>query len=107
MINADGLRLMELSTADRPRMRELMWKDRDLPMDVADAAPRPGCRRIFNVDRRDFEPYQPYRLGRLRFYRKVSRPVCRRGAGLDPRIDGAICDSRPSDGRSRVYEHPF
>jgi hypothetical protein len=34
-----GVRLMKLGAEDCPRMRELMWKYRDLPMDLADAAP--------------------------------------------------------------------
>ena len=55
---------------DFPRMRELMWKSRDLPMDLADAAlvrvvERKHVRRLFTIDRRDFEIYQPYRLGRF------------------------------------------
>jgi predicted nucleic acid-binding protein len=41
-------------------MRELMWTYRDLPMDLADAAlvrvaERERIRRVFTVDRRDFE----------------------------------------------------
>jgi len=47
-----------------------MWKYRDLPMDLADAAlvriaEREKIRRIFTVDRRDFGLYRPYRLGRF------------------------------------------
>jgi predicted nucleic acid-binding protein len=43
---------------------------RDLPMDLADAAlvrvvERERIRRVFTVNRRDFEIYRPYRLGRL------------------------------------------
>ena len=46
------------------RMRELMWKYRDLPMDLADAAlvrvaERERVRRIFTVNRRDFGIYRP------------------------------------------------
>ena len=55
---------------DYPRMRELMWKYRDLPMDLVDAAlvrvaEREGLRRVFTIDRHDFEIYRPYRLGRF------------------------------------------
>jgi predicted nucleic acid-binding protein len=65
-----GVTLMELNSGDCPRMRELMWKYRDLPMDLADAAlvrvaERGPIRRVFTVDRRDFELYRPLRLGRF------------------------------------------
>jgi predicted nucleic acid-binding protein len=51
-------------------MRELMWKYRDQPMDLADAAlvsvaERERCRRIFTIDRRDFQVYRTHRLGRF------------------------------------------
>ncbi len=47
-----------------------MWKYRDLPMDLADAAlvrvaEREGLRRVFTIDRQDFEIYRPHRLGRF------------------------------------------
>ena len=53
-----------LESADVPRMRELMRKYRDLPMDLADAAlvrvaEREKASRIFTIDRRDFELYRP------------------------------------------------
>jgi predicted nucleic acid-binding protein len=59
-----------LGPADFPRMRELMRKYRDLPMDLADAslirvAEREKIRRVFTLDRRDFELYRPHALGRL------------------------------------------
>jgi len=38
MANADGLRFMKLDSHDCSRLRELMWKYRELPMDLADAA---------------------------------------------------------------------
>ena len=62
--------LAPLTTADLPRIRELMRKYRDLPMDLADAAlvrvaERERIRRIFTVARRDFEIYRPYCLGRF------------------------------------------
>jgi len=70
MIDAGGLMFAELELEDCPRMRELMWQYRDLPMDLADAAlvrvaEREGLRRIFTVDRHDFEIYRPHRIGRF------------------------------------------
>lgn len=38
MIESSALALLPLEIADAPRMRELMQKYRDLPMDLADAA---------------------------------------------------------------------
>ncbi|MBI2155033.1 MAG: hypothetical protein HYU24_15230 [Candidatus Rokubacteria bacterium] len=38
MIDGGALGLLSLDSADVPRMRELMRKYRDLPMDVAEAA---------------------------------------------------------------------
>jgi uncharacterized protein len=70
MLGVGGVTLMELDLEDCPRMRELMWKYRDLPMDLADAAlvrvaERERIRRVFTIDRRDFEIYRPQRLGRF------------------------------------------
>jgi predicted nucleic acid-binding protein len=70
MINVVGVRFADLGLEDCPRMRELMWKYRDLPMDLADAAlvrvaEREGLRRVFTIDRQDFEVYRPHRLGRF------------------------------------------
>ena len=70
ILNVDGVRLLDLDHQDCPRIRELMWKYRDLPMDLADAAlvrvaERERLRRVFTIDRRDFEVYRPYRLGRF------------------------------------------
>ena len=55
--------LIVLDLRDVPRMRELMRKYEDLPMDVADAAlvrvaEREGIRKIFTVDRKDFGVYR-------------------------------------------------
>ena len=66
-----ALKFAELGEMDFPRMRELMRKYRDLPMDLADAAlvrvaEREKINQIFTTDRRDFELYRPYRLGRFR-----------------------------------------
>jgi predicted nucleic acid-binding protein len=62
--------LLPLGAADAARMRELMRKYRDLPMDLADAAlvtiaERERIGRIFTLARRDFEIYRPARLGRF------------------------------------------
>jgi uncharacterized protein len=70
MLGLGGIQMLELGLDDCPRMRELMWKYRDLPMDLADAAlvrvaERERIRRVFTIDRRDFEIYRPYRLGRF------------------------------------------
>ncbi|MBV8357475.1 MAG: PIN domain nuclease, partial [Deltaproteobacteria bacterium] len=67
---ADVQLMIERGRDDCVRMRELMWKYRDLPMDLADAAlvrvaEREHIRRVFTIDRRDFEIYRPYRLGRF------------------------------------------
>ena len=70
MINVVGVRFADLGLDDCPRMRELMWKYRDLPMDLADAAlvrvaEREDLRRVFTIDRQDFEIYRPHRFGRF------------------------------------------
>jgi hypothetical protein len=70
MINAIGVKFADLGLDDCPRMRELMWKYRDLPMDLADAAlvrvaERDNLRRVFTIDRQDFEIYRPHRFGRF------------------------------------------
>jgi predicted nucleic acid-binding protein len=62
--------LLPLESEELSRMRELMKKYKDLPMDLADAAlvavaEREKIRRIFTLDRRDFEVYRPARLGRF------------------------------------------
>lgn len=70
MRDTEALRLLPLDHTDAPRMRDLMRKYRDLPMDLADAAlvrvaERERLRRIFTLDRRDFELYRPLRIGRF------------------------------------------
>jgi predicted nucleic acid-binding protein len=62
--------ILILGKEDLVRMRELMRKYRDLPMDLADAAlvrvaERERVRRIFTLDRRDFQIYRPSRIGRF------------------------------------------
>ena len=65
-----GVLLLPLDSTDVPRMRQLMEKYKDLPMDLADAAlvrvaEREKVRRIFTLDRRDFQVYRPSKLGRF------------------------------------------
>jgi predicted nucleic acid-binding protein len=70
MIESGVVEILPLDTSDIPRIRELMRKYRDLPMDLADAslvrvAERERLRRIFTIDRRDFQIYRPLRIGRF------------------------------------------
>lgn len=69
-LETDALALAPLEESDLPRMRELMERYRDLPMDLADAAlvrvaERDSSMRIFTLDRRHFSIYRP--RGRRRF----------------------------------------
>lgn len=70
MIERRAVRLVPLDAADIPRIRELMQKYRDQPMDFADAAlvavaEREGIRTIFTVDRKDFSVYRLHGRGRF------------------------------------------
>jgi hypothetical protein len=70
MIEMGAVEILPLGIDDVPRMKELMRKYRDLPMDLADAAlvrvaERERLRRIFTLDRRDFQIYRPSRIGRF------------------------------------------
>jgi uncharacterized protein len=70
MIDTGVVEILVLGRDDVTRMRELMRKYRDLPMDLADAAlvrvaERERLRRIFTLDRRDFQIYRPSRIGRF------------------------------------------
>jgi uncharacterized protein len=70
MIESGAVQIVSLGIDDIPRMTELMRKYRDLPMDLADAglvrvAERERLRRIFTLDRRDFQVYRPSRIGRF------------------------------------------
>ena len=69
-LEAGSLMLAQLDEGDAPRMRELMEKYRDLPMDLADAAlvrvaEREDLTRIFTLDRRHFSVYRPGRRRRF------------------------------------------
>lgn len=66
MLDRQLILVVELRREDVPRLRALIRKYRDLPMDLADAtlvrvAERDAVRQVFTLDRRDF---QVYRLGR-------------------------------------------
>ena len=69
-VETEALTLAPLDEGDAPRMRELMEKYRDLPMDLADAASvrvaeREDLTRIFTLDRRHFSVYRPGRRPRF------------------------------------------
>jgi len=69
-LETEALTLAPLDEGDAPRMRELMEKYRDLPMDLADAAlvrvaEREDLTRIFTLDRRHFSVYRPGRRRRF------------------------------------------
>ena len=62
--------IVDLDRDDCSRMRYLMRKYRDLPMDLADAAlvaiaERERINRIFTIDRRDFSIYKPAGMKRF------------------------------------------
>jgi len=70
MLEGGVLVVAPLDVGDFLRMRELMRKYRDRPMDLADAAlvrvaGRERMHTIFTVDRRDFETYRPSRSWRF------------------------------------------
>jgi uncharacterized protein len=69
-LETQALALARLDERDAPRMRELMEKYRDLPMDLADAAlvrvaERESLSEIFTLDRRHFSIYRPGRRRRF------------------------------------------
>ena len=66
MLDRQLVLVVELRREDLPRLRALIRKYRDLPMDLADAtlvrvAEREAVRQVFTLDKRDF---QVYRVGR-------------------------------------------
>ena len=65
------LELLPLDRADIPRMRSLMKKYADLPMDLADAAlvrvaEREGFSTVFTIDQADFRVYRLHGNRRFR-----------------------------------------
>ena len=70
LLERDAVKILSLDASDAPRMRELMRKYNDLPMDLADAAivrvaEREKIPRVFTVDRQDFEIYRPRGMRRF------------------------------------------
>jgi uncharacterized protein len=70
MLERGAIFLLALDLGDVPRMRELMRKYANRPMDLADAAllrvaEREGFRKIFTIDRRDFSVYRLNNRARL------------------------------------------
>lgn len=68
LVVRDVLSFLPLGGGDAPRMRELMKRYEDLPMDLADAAlvraaERERMRRIFTVDTKHFRIYRPEKIG--------------------------------------------
>jgi uncharacterized protein len=69
-LETGALALAPLDETDAPRMRELMEKYRDLPMDLADSAlvrvaERDSLTSIFTLDRKHFSIYRPGRRRRF------------------------------------------
>jgi predicted nucleic acid-binding protein len=70
MVERGSLALATLDRDDLPRIRELLTKYANRPIDLADAAlvrvaEREGIATVFTIDRRDFEVYRIH--GRKRF----------------------------------------
>jgi uncharacterized protein len=70
LLERDAVKILPLDAGDVPRMRDLMRKYRDLPMDLADAAlvraaERERISHVFTIDRRDFEVYRPRGIRRF------------------------------------------
>ncbi len=69
-ITAGGLNIYDIPEADCSRLRDLMGKYSDKPMDLADAtlvliAETKKIKKIFTLDRSDFSIYQPRHCKRL------------------------------------------
>lgn len=78
MVVREAVSFAPLNVDDTPRMRELMEKYHDLPMDLADAAlvrvaEREGISRVFTLDRRDFSVYRPVGIGRFSILPSIRR----------------------------------
>ena len=70
MLALGAIQLRPLDQDDVPRMRELMRKYTDRPMDMADAAlirvaEREGIQTIFTVDKKDFAVYRLHGRSRI------------------------------------------
>jgi predicted nucleic acid-binding protein len=71
VLEDERLALLPLGTPDISRMRALMRKYADLPMDLADAAlvrvaERDGVQTVFTMDRTDFAVYRLHGTKRFR-----------------------------------------
>ena len=69
-LDRNAFHMLSLDVSERRRMRDLMRKYADRPMDLADAAiiaaaEREGIRTVFTVDKSDFRVYRLH--GRLGF----------------------------------------
>jgi hypothetical protein len=69
MVERGAVRVLPIEETDIPRVRALIRKYRDRPMDLADAtlvrvAERESIQQVFTLDRRDFTTY---RVGRRAF----------------------------------------
>jgi predicted nucleic acid-binding protein len=70
MLSVGAIQLRPLDQDDVPRMRELMRKYSNRPMDMADAAllrvaEREGIQTIFTVDKKDFAVYRLHGRARI------------------------------------------
>ena len=73
LLDRGAVRIARLEQEDVPRIRALMAKYSDQPMDLADAAlvrvaERDGLDTVFTIDRRDF---RVYRIGKRRAFRII------------------------------------
>jgi predicted nucleic acid-binding protein len=71
MLARSTIQMLPLTENDAPRMRSLMRKYSDRPMDMADAAlvavaEREGLQRIFTIDKKDFLVYRLYNRQRFK-----------------------------------------
>ncbi|MEK6743587.1 MAG: PIN domain-containing protein [Nitrospirota bacterium] len=69
-ILSGGVHVLDIPELLHPRMRELMKKYSDNPMDLADAslvalAEQHSIKKIFTLDRRDFSRYRPKHCARF------------------------------------------
>lgn len=76
MIEDGSLIVARLDADDAPRLRRLMAKYADLPMDLADAtivrvAEREGLDTVLTFDRRDFKVYRAAGIGALKILPKT------------------------------------
>ena len=80
LIQNGSLEIVALDRDDIPRIRELMTKYHDLPMDLADAAlvrvaERERIHRVFTVDQKDFNIYRPRHIRRFALLPSMISPA--------------------------------